>query len=287
MARYLFVDGGLHSFAAEIGRFTKTSGFHYDVYLHPPRIVHHNKYWEVKPYLPGWFVVNGTIYISKKCVEDEKGRTYAGLRVPFNAVYTAEELYDRIIEAALKYVLARFLSISADGEKLTLRVSFKLYDEGKPAVEPAPIREGLKLLRGLEELRHYEFLEEIGTVMKTRHDLRTRLRFKYVVTLHPLRVYSYEKPLWGWEIKPRRGLFVLNERYTFGPQHVIDEKTNEWYDGIATSSLYDQKLYLPASSIYSAIVEAVAKYTLVKFLGWRRAKEFEGKEITITFESTH
>jgi hypothetical protein len=277
--RYLFVDGGLHSFVDEIGRFTKTSGFHYDVYLHPPRIVHHRNYWEVKPYSPGWFIINDTILVSRECVEDEKGRTYAGLRVPFNAMYTAEELYNRIIEAALKYALARFLRISANGEKLTLRISFKLYAEDAFAIEPAPIAQELKLLREFDD----SFLREIGTLVKRD----SKLRLNYVVTLHPPRIHSYGDPLWGWEVKPSRLYYtlVLGERYGIGERYIIDEKTNEWFDGISTPSLYEQKLYLPASAIYNAIIEAIAKYVLAKFLG-RQAKEFEGKEMTISFEST-
>jgi hypothetical protein len=287
MAKYLFVDGGLHSFIDEIGRFTKTSGFHYDVYLHPPRIVHHRNYWEVKPYSPGWFIINDTILVSRECVEDEKGRTYAGLRVPFNAMYTAEELYDRIIEAALKYALAKFLRISANGEKMTLRISFKLYAEDAYAIEPAPITQELtqkKLLRDFDDT----FLREIGTLVKRD----SKLRLNYVVTLHPPRICAYDDPLWGWEVKPSplHYTLVLVGRYVgqyeIEERFIIDRKTKEWFDGVATSALYKQKLYLPASSIYSAIVEAIAKYVLVKFLG-RQAKEFEGKEITISFKSTH
>ncbi|MCC6005775.1 MAG: hypothetical protein LM590_15655 [Thermofilum sp.] len=279
MAKYLFVDGGLHSFVDEIGRFTKTSGFHYDVYLHPPRIVHHHKYWEVKPWGDGSFLVNEAIWIYRDRVEDERGRRYEGLRCPFNAIYTAEELYNRIIEAALKYALARFLRISANGEKLTLRISFKLYAEDAFAIEPTPIAQELKLLREFDD----SFLREIGTLVKRD----SKLRLNYVVTLHPPRIHSYNDPLWGWEVKPSRLYYtlVLGERYGIGERYIIDEKTNEWFDGVATSTLYEQKLYLPASAIYNAIIEAIAKYVLVKFLG-RQAKEYEGKEMTISFEST-
>jgi hypothetical protein len=285
MGRYLFVDAGLHSFADEIGRFTKTSGFHYDVYLHPPRIVHHRRYWEVKPWGDGSFVVNDSVWIHKDYIEDEKCRRYEGLRVPFNAVYTAEELYNRIIEAALKYALAKFLCISADDEKIVLRISFrKLYADDRYAIEPAPITEGLKLLRELERPEQYYFLKEIGTLVKRD----SKLALSYVVTLHPPRIYSYSDPLWGWEVKPSKWscIPILDGRYGFGPRHIIDEKTNEWYDGISTPSLFEQKLYIPASAVYDAIVEAIAKYVLAKFLG-RQAKEYEGKEITISFESTH
>jgi hypothetical protein len=285
MVRYLFVKGGLHSFVDEIGRFSKTSGFHYKVLLHPPRIVHHSLYWRVEPWGDGSFVVNDSVWIHKDYIEDEKCRRYEGLRVPFNAVYTAEELYNRIIEAALKYALAKFLRISADGEKLVLRVSFrKLYAEDAFAIEPVPITEGLRLLKEFEEPRQYYFLREIGTLVKRD----SKLAFNYVVTLHPPRIYSYEDPLWGWEVKPSKLYYtlVLDERYGFGQRYIVDEKTNEWYDGISTPSLYEQKLYIPATAVYDAIIEAVAKYVLAKFLG-RQAKEYEGKEITISFESTH
>jgi hypothetical protein len=282
--KYLFVDGSLHSFADEIGRFTKTSGFHYDVYLHPPRIVHHYRYWEVRPWGDGSFVVNNAVWIYKDHVEDKRGRRYAGLKVPFGAVFSAEELHDSIVEAALKYALAKFLCISADGEKLTVRISFKMHAEDKYAVEPVPYQEGLKLLKEFERPEQYYFLREIGTLVKRD----SKLRLNYVVTLHPPRIFSREDPLWGWELKPSRFscIPVLDQRYGFGPQHVIDEKTGEWYDGISTSTLFEQKLYIPASSVYSAIVEAIAKYVLVKFLG-RRVKEYEGKEVVISFESTH
>jgi hypothetical protein len=270
MGRYLFVDAGLHSFADEIGRFTKTSGFHYDVYLHPPRIVHHSLYWRVEPWGDGSFVVNDSVWIHKDYIEDEKCRRYEGLRIPFNTVYTAEELYNRIIEAALKYALAQFLGVSrADREVVTVRISF----DGKP-LEPVPIDNSapLKLLRGLDEPRHYHFLQEVGVLKK------------YAVTLHPPRIFSRENPNWGWEVKPSLGLFVLNERYTFGPRHIIDERDKEWYDGVR---LVTEDVYYPASTVYTAVLEAVAKYTLAKFLGRQAAKEFEGKELTISFESTH
>jgi hypothetical protein len=277
--RYLFVNGSYHSFVDEVGRFTKTSGFHYDVYLHPPRIVHHYKYWEVRPWGDGSFVVNNRVWIYSDHIEDEKGRTYAGLRVPFDAVYTAEELYNRTIEAALKYALARFLYIGADSEELTVRISFKPYVEDALAVEPVPlVSQGLKLL---EEFEGYSFLREIGTFAKRG----SKPHFNYVVTLHPPRIYSYNDPLWGWEVKPSRLYYslTLDERYEFLERFIIDRKTNKWYNGIAIS---EQKLYIPASSIYNAIIEAIAKYVLVKFLG-KRAKEFDGKEITISFRSTH
>jgi hypothetical protein len=267
--KYLFVDGGLHSFAEEIGRFTKTSGFHYRVYLHPPRIVHHLGSWRVEPWGDGSFVVNNAVWIYKDHVEDKRGRRYEGLRVPFNATYAAEELYDEIVNAILKYALACFLGSSrADHEVITVRISFS-----KKPLEPVPIGSTaqLKLLRGLGEPRYYHFLQEIGVPKK------------YVVTLHPPRIFSREDPSWGWEVKPCCGLFVLNERYTFGPRHVIDEKTNEWYDGIR---LVTEDVYYPASSVYERVLEAVAKYALVRFLG-RQAKEFDGKEVVISFESTH
>jgi hypothetical protein len=269
MKGYLFVDGGLHSFVNEVGRFTKTSGFHYSVYLHPPRIVHHRLYWTVKPWGDGSFVVNDSVWIHRDFVEDEKGRTYAGLRVPFNAVYTAEELYDRIIEAALKYALAQFLGVSKPDSEV-IRISFDV----KP-LEPVPISTAqLKLLRGLDEPRDYHFLQEIGVPKK------------YVVTLHPPRIYSYEEPLWGWEVKPHY-LYrspVLNERYVLCPRQILDLKNNEWYDGIR---LVTEDVYYPASAIYTAVLEAVAKYTLAKFLGRQAAKEFKGRVMTISFKSTH
>jgi hypothetical protein len=283
--KYLFVDGPLHSYADEIGRFTKTSGFHYRVYLHPPRIVHHHKYWEVKPWSDGSFVVNNEIWIYSDHIEDKKGRTYAGLRVPFDAVYAAGELYSRTVEAILKYALAKFLYISANDEKITLRVSFrKLYAEDKYAIETAPTTESLKLLTELERPEQYRFLREVGTLVKRG----SKLALNYVVTLHPTRIYSRSDPLWGWEVKPSRLYYALtlDGRYEIGERYIIDGKTNEWFDGIATSTLYEQKLYLPASAIYNAIIEAVAKYVLARFLG-QRAREFEGKEIVVSFESTH
>jgi hypothetical protein len=264
--RYLFADGPIHSFVDEIGRFTKTSGFHYRVYLHPPRIVHHNRYWEVRPWGDGSFVVNDSVWIYKDHIEDERCRRYEGLRVPFDTVYTAEKLYDSIVSAVLKYALAQFLGVTrADREVVTVRITIK----GKP-LEPVPIdSSALKLLRGLDEPRHYYFLQDIGVLGK------------YAVTLHPPRVYSREDPLWGWEVKPWRGFFVVNERLTFAPRHVINER-NEWYDGVR---LVTEDVYYPASAVYTAVLEAVARYALVRFLG-KHAREYEEKEIAVSFEST-
>jgi hypothetical protein len=260
--KYLFVSGPLHSFVDEVGRFTKTSGSHYKVFLHPPRIVHHFGKWEVKPWAQGVFVVNGEVWISRDCVEDEKGRTYAGLRVPFGAVYEAGELYSRIVEAVLKYALSVFLSIAADGERITLTLR-----RTREPLSPVPIAAEGRLLRRMRDTRDYYFFEEVG------------VPGKYVVTLHPPRIYSYDKPLWGWELKPRVG-FVLNERWEIGPSYILDLEENRWYDGIVYFG--DEKLHFPASTIYNHIVESIAEYVMRKF----RIPFRDGEEVTVSFAST-
>jgi len=264
--QYLFLKGEFHSFVDEIGRFTKTSGFHYDVYLHPPRIVHHRGYWEVKPsYMPGVFVVNDAIHISRKYVEDEKGR-YDGIKVPGD-VYKAKELYDKIIEAVLKYVLARFFFISAGSGKWTIRVSFK---EGMQ-ISTAPMKEGLRLLNCCND-----FLEDIA-------------KNKYVVTLHPPRIFSSKDPLWGWIIQPHefyRSL-VLDRKYVLYSEwieRISEQGTNERYDGFH-SFLYNE-MYYPASAVYDAVISAIARYALRRFLGIKRSRSLE-LNVTVSFASTH
>jgi len=120
-----------------------------------------------------------------------------------------------------------------------------------------------------------DFLNDIGAITKSG--------FRYVVTLHPPKIYSRKDPLWGWELKPHylyRSL-VLNGKYVLGLRQVLDWETNEWYDGF----LYDEKLYIPASAVYDAVVNAIAKYALARFLGIRRARPFE-LNVTVSFAST-
>jgi hypothetical protein len=255
---YLFVSGPLHSFAEEISRFTKTSGFHYKVYLHPPRIVHHGQNWTVAPWEAGVFVVNDKVWVSRNYIEDERGRKYKGLRAPFNNVYTAEELYNRIVEAVLKYVLASFVTVRI-GERITLRI------RKRPTLTPVPVSGQLRLLKGKGTKDHY-FFEEIGAPGK------------YTVTLHPPRIFSKEDPLWGWEVKPLGG-FVVNGRWRVWSCFVRDME-GHWYDGVV---LGDEKLFFPAQSIYNCILESVVTYALRRF----RIPFRDGEEVVVSFASTH
>jgi hypothetical protein len=107
------IKGSLHSFVWEIGRFTKTSGFHYSI-LHN-KIVHHNGKWEVS-YNPlfNYILVKGEDGQQMKIYRNHffiNGQSADIVETPGGAVYTAAEIWAFVMEAVAKYAVAQFFGV--------------------------------------------------------------------------------------------------------------------------------------------------------------------------------
>jgi hypothetical protein len=138
MTEVLRVEKGLHSFITEIGRFTKTFGFHYEVTLHPPCIKHHSGRWVVRP-APAWrdaflvetregqqLIITPDFFI----VPSPEGyRYYEFIETPTSGGRRLHplEVFASILEAVAKYVAALFLQRRrADGMPIEVDVVLSL-----------------------------------------------------------------------------------------------------------------------------------------------------------------
>ncbi len=95
------VKKGLHSFLEEIGRFSVTSGFHYDVHLdvNKVEILHHNAKWKiiVEPRRILVTTTNDKLIVTRNALilnGKEIHELCTNLRC-----YTAEEIIEKIIFA--------------------------------------------------------------------------------------------------------------------------------------------------------------------------------------------
>jgi hypothetical protein len=142
--RVLKVYHELHSMVIELGRFTKTSGFHYDVILQPdqkPQIVHHSHSWKIEPgFVPGTFMVYTfnmpILKITPKYIHyypdydpndlfwDTKYEEYDALDTS-QKFLTAKQLHDLIINSVAKYAIARFLQITPRPYKLVIEIDLR------------------------------------------------------------------------------------------------------------------------------------------------------------------
>ena len=108
------IKGSLHSFVSEIGRFTKTSGFHYTV-SSDGKIVHHNGKWEVSyNSLFNYILVKGDDGQEMKIYPNYffvNGQGADVIEAPSGAVYTAAEIWQYVVEAVAKYAVAQFFGV--------------------------------------------------------------------------------------------------------------------------------------------------------------------------------
>ncbi|MCI4407821.1 MAG: hypothetical protein JHC26_01925 [Thermofilum sp.] len=236
---YLRARGQLQSFLTEIGRFTKTSGFHYYVTLDPPEIGHHGSYWSVSPTGDGGFDVGGVLIYEDRVI-DKRGNIYQGIDG-----LSAREIYQEIINAIIKYSVATFMQEehASDGA-YGVKLNFLL--------KPKPIQEaqGKKML----ETCHIEvlnFLEALNDVEKIK------------VILDPPRVFDTEYDI--WELQPwpdcrKCGCVWLNREIAICQTNVYRHTLINRFDGIRCGD----NVFI-AKDIFDAILSAIARYALKVF----------------------
>jgi hypothetical protein len=267
--KYLRVKGQLHSFVSELGRFSKTSGWHYFVDLssaHAPEVIHHNSYWAVTPYKNGAFSVGDIlIYPDHVQVYGKKYR-YAGLDIPSIGKVSAKKLYNEIVNAIAKYVVGTFLQKNhADGSFYLIDLNFKLVpkmvkDENK-----------LKLITEDEALR--SLINDINN-----GNMYVRLDTKHA----PMIKNKGFTQTWKIEPDSIRGFFAINDDYILA--YDVISKYNlafeNHYHGIALCD--NGKYYISAKDLNEAILSAIVKYSLERF----GVDTTRLSKLAISFEST-
>jgi len=105
--------GSLHSFIYEIGRFSKTSGFHYSV--DGGKIKHHGGKWEATyNHLFNYILILGNdgqvmeVYPNGVVVN---GHAAEAVETPEGHVFTAPQIWSRVVEAIAKYAVASFFGV--------------------------------------------------------------------------------------------------------------------------------------------------------------------------------
>ena len=118
------IEGGLHSFIFEIGRGTKTSGFHYSICRHGGKttITHHDKKWRVmiEPHEHMITVTAGddTLEILPTITEKMmlNGELIDAVQPVGDAPIKAPEIVDEIKKAIARWAVAKAFDVSsADG----------------------------------------------------------------------------------------------------------------------------------------------------------------------------
>jgi hypothetical protein len=258
--RYLKVR--YESFAMELGRFTKTSGWHYYIDLREPVIVHHQNKWSVVPYKGGFRI--GDIIVREDYIES-KNQHFGGLDIPYYGFMSSRKLYNEILKAIVKYALGVFLQKEyADGSFISVDLSYKLVPRRKQG-------EKLKLITD-DEL----FLNLID-------DISNGNIFIKLDPQHTPLVKNGEF-IEKWKIEPYdavRGYFLINNRYILAYDLIFENDFLYEHErhGVALCDAY----YFSAKDIREALLSTIAKYVLARF-GVDTTKI---SKLSISFESTH
>jgi hypothetical protein len=262
--RYLKVDSEFQSLVFELGRFTRTFGWHYYLDLREPAIIHHDFHWKVIPYRNGAFAI-GDVVIHEDYIEVYgKNYRYDGLFIPFLGRISVRTLYREIIDAIAKYAVGAFLRKQhADGDIITVDLHNKIV--------PKRIKDGEKLK-----------LAEDDNLVTLINDLN---EFNIFVKLDDKHLPLLKNGEYSekWSIKPSnfvREHFIINNKYilAYYTLHLGDFLYENERHGIKLCDNF----YVSAKNLYDAILSAIVKYALERF----RVDTTKISKLTINFEST-
>jgi hypothetical protein len=262
--RYLRVNGQIHSLLFELGRFTRTLGWHYYIDLRVPAIVHHKNSWSITPYRNGAFAI-GDIFVHEDYIEVYgKNYRYDGLFNPFFGGISARTLYREIIDAIAKYAVGAFLNKEyADGDIITVDLHNKIVPKRIKDDEKLKLAEDDNLVTLINDLNEFNIFVKLDD----KH-------------LPLLKNGEYSDK---WRIVPCdfvREYFIINNKYilAYDTLYLGDFLYENERHGIKLCNNF----YVSAKNLYDAILSTIVKYALERF----RVDTTKISKLTINFEST-